>query len=131
MISGIITFLMSPIGRLVAVALIAFSIGATGAWRTANKLSDARWYKAQSIAQKARIAQLEQQIKAVKDAAKSDQDRALTAEWEHSQAEEKANALQARITDGVCFTPDDTDRLRELWQPAGSGKGRRAPRRPG
>ncbi len=117
---GFLLWAISPIGRLVVTAALMFSLGAIGGWRVNSKLNDAEKFRALTAAYQIRVKTLENQAKQINAAAAKDQARALAAESLRAQAENKANALQSQILDGVCLSGDDADKLRQLWPGAGA-----------
>lgn len=101
-------------GMAIAAA-IAFVAGSAAGVDVEKKLSDAARYQALSAAYAKAITTLKGQISATNAAAKADQDRAAKAEGDRAAAQEKANALEASLKDGLCFTDADADQLRQLW----------------
>lgn len=113
--TAILAFFLSPVGRFVAVGLIAFTVGAVGGWRTHSRIATANYYRTLVAAYQKKVATLEDRVKQFNDAATNDQQRALAAEQQRLKAEQDADALKAQISAGQCFSAADTDKLRQLW----------------
>jgi hypothetical protein len=90
-------------------AVVALAVGFGSGWKTRDAFCDA-------AAAKARVASLETQLEARDTAAQQDAARVTAAEAEKANLENKARELEARIGTGECFSRDDSNQLRDLWQ---------------
>lgn len=111
-----LAFALSPIGRLLMTGALMFSLGGIVGFRAEKKLSDARWYRAQTKLLETKVATLNTRIHVANSAATEDQTRAAEAEKLRADAEQRANDAENRIANTPAFSAADTDELRKLWK---------------
>jgi hypothetical protein len=108
---AVLSFLASPLGRLVGVAALVAAAGAAGFVKGDQlraRLDDA-------AGARAKIEFLQKQVDArdaaaKEDAARADADRATT-----TGSEDQTNAAIKGTSTAVCLDGNDADRLRALW----------------
>lgn len=106
--------LLKPAAIAAAAVFLVTSIYGLGVGQE-HEVCKAKEIQAELDAANETIATLNQRLADLAEAARQDAARALAAEAAHSKAKEKADALARQVSDGDCFTVDDSHRLRELW----------------
>lgn len=115
------------LGAAVAVA-IAGTAGFAAGWRAKDVRCDLAEAQREQVVLTENIRIFKEHIKLQQKAIDEDSEAAARDAELILSLETKANELQGKISSGICFTPDDVERLRNLFGPSPDSK-RKAPAR--
>src|SRR5882672_7836762 len=102
--------------RLVAMAgAVSLSIGAAGGFYTAWKFQEVKIESMQIAQEKAVIELKEKNLQVITQVQEEDDVQAGKDAARIAELEKDADVLKNSITDGVCLTGPDVDRLREFF----------------
>jgi outer membrane murein-binding lipoprotein Lpp len=103
---------------MVRVLAVVSAIGLVGGAYSGWKIRD---WKADAEMNAAQVDWLQRQFEANTAAEQVNREMHDEHAAELAKLEEATNAITGKISDGVCFTADDVDRLRQLWPSAKQG----------
>lgn len=105
-------FTKLKLGIAIGALVVAFGSG----WGVRDAFCDAKEAKALLASERARVKALEDNIAKIAAAHKADAARAETNAAEIERLEGIIRDTEAKITAGECFSADDAERVRSLWQ---------------
>lgn len=103
--------------KLTAIAAgVALLIGTASGWKVRDAFCDAAEQRQIAATYAARVKALEDNIRRIAEVAAEDSKRAAEYAAQVEALEKEIEDGRQNIGDRECFSPDDVERLRKLWQ---------------